>query len=207
MKRLYLFSSNLELDAALAGGDRPDDVDVAGVGVVDAGIGTARALERHSPDEIVFIGTAGAFDGRGVGVGEVVVAERAIILSGDVIRGSMRLPSLLASSVDADDAFAHSLCHALTDCGAPASLRTIGCTLGVTEDETLASTLTGWHGADAENLEAFAVLRACHDRVRCGVVLSITNIVGPNGGDGWRRNFSSGMRETYYNVRRTIIER
>lgn len=206
MKRLYLFSSDLELEAALAGNHRPADVDVAGVGLVDAAIGTTRALYRHAPDEIVFIGTAGAFQGRGVSVGELVIARRAVVLSGDVARGAMRLPSLLASSVNGDEEFARSILSRLSKSGTSTSLRTIGSTLGVTEGADLSSTLNSWEGADVENLEAFGVMRACQDRVRCVVVLSITNVVGPGGGQGWRSNFVNGMRVAYGSVRRALAE-
>lgn len=201
MRRLYLFSSNLELDAALAGDRKPHDLDVAGVGLVDAAIGTARALERHTPEEVIFIGTAGAFEGRNIAIGDLMLARRVIVLSGDLVSAGMRLPSLLWSGTDGDEQLTRRIARGLAKHGRIPSTGTVGCTLGVTENAGLATALSGWQDADVENLEAFGLLRACHGRARCAVVLGVTNIVGPGGGDGWRANFSTAMRDAYLAIR------
>jgi len=194
-RRLYLFSSDVERVPALDGcGDGDFVVDIAGVGLVDAAIGAARAVQRHAPSEVVYVGTAGVFAGCGLDVGDALVPVNAVILSGDVARREMRLPGLLASEANADPTLSKILADTLRMAGMRVGAGLVGCTLGITESTELEQALRRSNDPVAENLEAFSVLRACQGIVPCAVVLGMTNIVGPGGGIGWKANYASTMK-------------
>jgi nucleoside phosphorylase len=192
---LYLFSSALERDAAF-----PDGVDngaltgVTGVGLVDAGIGTANAIHDVRPDAIVFLGTCGAHRTSGLVIGDIVFASTVSLSSGDVARGEMRIPSLIPSELWCSQSLGHVLAqHAETPTGRFVTSARVSCTLGITESDALAGTLAEASRADVENLEAFAVVRAAAE-LRAAVILGVTNIVGVDGGRDWQLNYMSIMQ-------------
>jgi nucleoside phosphorylase len=192
--RLYLCSSAIERDAAFPDGV-PEGVlcEITGVGLIDAAIGTARHCERHRPSEVIFLGTCGAHRASGVGVGDIVVASEVAIGSGDVVAGTMRLPSLLVARLAADPGLSGELLETFVGSGSSARMATVSCTLGITESDALADALRAHDLSDVENLEAFPVLRAAGD-IPTAVILGVTNIVGEGGGAGWRANFRGMMR-------------
>ena len=179
---LWLFSSSLERDAAFPQGV-PGGLltDTTGVGLVEAGIGSARAIDRHAPDGVIYVGTCGAFRHGGAAVGALAIPETVIILSGDAVRGEMRLPTLLSAREEADRALIERLRTAAGEVGYEGG--TLACTFGITEESRLADLLEDASAARFENLEAFSVLRASGP-IPCAVLLGITNIVGPGGGSG-----------------------
>jgi len=195
--RLYLFSSDLERRPARL--DRIGSVltDVVGVGLIESAIGTARAIQRHRPSEVVFVGTAGAYPGSRFGVGDVIVPMSATVISGDLARGEMRAPALLTTDAVPDRALSANVTTVLRRNGLRADAGTVGCTLGVTEAAELALTLAAFRESDAENLEAFGVIRACVGVVPCAVALGITNIVGPHGGTDWKSNYHDSMARLF----------
>jgi adenosylhomocysteine nucleosidase len=191
---LLLFSSDLERDAAFPGG-LPGDLltGITGVGLIEAAIGTARLLDRHHPPSVIFLGTCGAHRESGIAIGEIVVASEVTIGSGDVARGSMRIPTLMAARLAADASLSDMILDAARRRGGAARKGTVSCTLGITEDDELARSLNASGSGEVENLEAFSVVRACED-IPVAVVLGVTNIVGSGGGRDWAANYRAMMR-------------
>lgn len=184
---LLLFSSALELAAVFPEGAEHDEmIAIAGVGPIDAALGTLRACELHRPSRVIFVGTCGAHRASGIAIGEVVVSRAATIGSGDVARGQMRLPGLLASRIDCDTALLAGLAGA-------ARPVTVSSTLGITESDELAGLLWNSGSGEVENMETFPVIRAAGD-IPAVAVLGVTNLVGPGGGADWRKNYGEMMR-------------
>lgn len=190
---LYLFSCDIELNAAFPDGI-PDGLNVAitGVGLVDAALGTAAAIARYRPEAIAFLGTCGAHRGSGLSVGDLVIASGAALGSGDVVRGGMRLPKIMASRLQTDEVLSARFTDVATADGMAPRSAWISCTLGVTENDQLASALRGHDGSEAENLEVFSVLRAAGS-IPVTALLGVTNIVGAGGGADWAANYRSMM--------------
>ncbi len=193
---LLLFSSRLERDAAF-----PEGVPaglphaIAGIGLVDAALGTARAVAEASPDAILFLGTCGAHRGAEIAVGDIILADDVRIGSGDVASGRMRIPSLLKSTLRADDLLAEAVIEAASEQGfTPLPRRaSVSCTLGITENDDLAERLRAYDGSETENLEAFSLLAAAGG-IPTAILLGVTNIVGAEGGRGWVANYGRMMR-------------
>ena len=185
--RLWLFSSNIERDAAFPG-RLPSglQIGVTGVGLVDAGIATVELVRQFEPAEIVYFGTCGAYKGSGLSVGDVVVGGAVLLGSGDTIRKEMRIPKLLPSELECSPELTANLVSSSSE------LRRVRvvCTLGITERDVLAETLSGL--GDVENLELFSVLRAAGGVPVAGI-LGVTNIVGAGGGKGWLANYKTLM--------------
>jgi hypothetical protein len=191
---LALFSSRIEYEAAFPDGD-PDGLTtgICGVGLVDAGIGAARLIDGYDPAIVLFAGTCGAHrSSDGLSVGDLTLVSEAGIGSGDLSRGTMRVPTLLPSTVTIDRELNERLLPYLGSGNTPQPVR-CSCTLGVTEDDGLAEELSRYDRSEVENLELFSVLRAAGDRP-AAAVMGITNIVGRNGGEQWRANFRSMMK-------------
>lgn len=165
---------------------------LTGVGLIDAALGTAAAIARYRPDAIVFLGTCGAHSGSGLAVGDLVVASGAALGSGDIARGWMRLPKIMASRLQTDEVLSARFTDVATADGMAPRSAWVSCTLGVTENDQLASALRGHDGSEAENLEVFPVLRAAGD-IPATALLGVTNIVGTGGGADWAANYRSMM--------------
>lgn len=196
---LLLFSSDLERDAAF-----PDGIPagvataVVGIGLIDAALGTAAVLhEPAAADGVLFVGTCGAHHESGIAIGEIVLARRARLSSGDVSRGEMRLPSLVADAVAADETLVAMLAERAAASGGAVPVVAVSCALGITESDVLAALIAA-EGA-VENMEVFAVLRAASlasPPVPAAALLGVTNMVGPEGGREWRERFREMMRLT-----------
>lgn len=196
MKRtLFLFSSNIEKDAVFANGD-PEGITtgITGVGLIDAGIGTTRIIEQQKPEQIIFMGTCGAYPDSMLAIGDVLVADEVMIGSGDIACGWMRFPKLLPDRLKCNRLLSHAI---ITRAGGYNESHIhrgdVACTLGITEMDELAESLHEHDEADVENLEAFSVLRAAGD-IPTAVVLGVTNIVGSRGGRDWAKNYKRMMR-------------
>jgi nucleoside phosphorylase len=157
-----------------------------GVGLVEAAAGTARALAERRPRAVVLIGTAGVYLAAGrddLAIGAVAVARGLRLASLAVASGAAYLPELVPSSLAASA----RLGRVLVARGAP--IADVACPLGITRTRAAADTLARATGAALENLEAFAVARACaRARVPFGAVLGVTNAVGPRAQPQWRAN-------------------
>ena len=66
--------------------------ELVGIGLVEAALGAARAIDVHRPSEVVLLGTAGAYPGSGLEIGDVVVGGEILLgaASGDLVEGMPR---------------------------------------------------------------------------------------------------------------------
>lgn len=144
-----------------------------GIGLCDALLGTAELIRARGPDRLVFIGTAGALPGSGLGIGAVVFAREARLGDAALMLGlgySPRHPGPLAG-------------------GSIAGVQGVGVVtnLAITTDAALAARYAG--AAQVEHMEAYGFALACE---RAGVawscVLGITNHVGPDAHAQWLAN-------------------
>lgn len=197
MGTLILFAAAMERDAAAPWLQFSDDMSVAiglcGVGLVDAGIGTARLVDQHRPNLVVFLGTCGAYPGSAVSIGDLVVTSAAHLVTGDLLSGMMRLPELIPSRIEADRDLVETYSLLLGRTGTPPRLCEVATTPGITTNYDLAGLVVRGGPCTVENLEAYAVLRAAQD-VPTVVLLGVTNMVSPKGGEDWRSNYPEMMK-------------
>lgn len=161
------------------------DVRFAGVGIglVDAAVGTARALLVHRPRSALLIGTCGAFEGRGLGIGDVGVATMVSWVDAAYVAGHAALPPSVAVAIESDPSVADAARRAGGQCVQ------IATTSSITTDAGLAAHLRAT--GDVEHLEAFAFARACATAsppVPWTIVLGVANMVGPEGREQWKAN-------------------
>jgi purine-nucleoside phosphorylase len=161
-----------------------------GVGLVEAAEGTARALAKLRPRALILVGTAGRYPGNDApGVGQVAIVGRSILACGDAEAGRAYWPAPLPRTTEPTQKA--RLAGALArSSGAP--IVDVACPLAITRATSLARSLGRSTGAQLENLEAFAVLRAAAAAgVPCAAVLGVTNVVGPAAHAEWRRHAAS----------------
>ena len=133
------------------------------------------------PRAVVLVGTCGAYPGKGLGVGDVVVARSILLLEPAVLDDEAAFPEPMSARVEAHAAMSAAI--------AAAGGRTedVGTTLAVTTSDALAVRLGRGSGAAVEHLEAFAVATACAmQRVPVAAVLAVANAVGSTGRSDWR---------------------
>jgi nucleoside phosphorylase len=158
-----------------------------GIGLVAAARGAALALRSHfEPRAAVFVGTCGAYAGRGVAVDEVVVARRILLVSTAETEARGAFPAPMRTELEASgplvDALAATASHAVT----------VATTLTVTTDDALAANVAARRGCDVEHLEAFAVAEACLEaQVPFAIVLGVANLVGSTAREQWKQNHLS----------------
>ncbi len=149
-----------------------------GVGLVEAAAGLERALAELRPARVVLVGTAGAFGG-GAGAGAIVVARGARL----ILREGEYAPQPMVLDARADAPFAESLAKKLN-----APLVEVTSPLGITQTDAEAARLRAM-GGEVEQLECFAVLRACaRAAVPATAIFAIANRVGANAATEWRQN-------------------
>jgi len=148
----------------------------AGIGLVDAASRMAELLLRHSPAEVVFLGTCGSAR-PDLTIGDVVVATSVTLFAGpgaELVGESEILVPMEGALRDA-----------LVASGATPA--TVVNTLGVTVNSDHAKHVAAC--GDVEHLEAFAIARVCAGaNVPCAIVLGIANEVGAKGREQWRAN-------------------
>src|SRR5258706_2619725 len=103
-----------------------------GVGVVAAAAATASALSEVVPNAMVFVGTCGAYAGRGLAIGDVVVGRRVRLVSTAVIEGRAATPAPMRDELEPGE----PLLDALARCGARKV--DVATTLAITTDDQLA---------------------------------------------------------------------
>ena len=150
-----------------------------GVGLPAAAVGTARALAGRSPKAVVLLGTCGAFPGRGLAIGDVVVAAGVRLASAAVARGEGSMPPAMLDVLACD--------------AAPLGVRgrsvQVATTLAVTTTGELAAAMAASTGCDVEHLEAYAVALACREAgVPFLAILAVANDVGPQGRAQWAQH-------------------
>lgn len=147
--------------------------EVVGVGPVVAAANAARLLERHHPERVVLIGTAGAYAG-GPPIGQAIAASRVALSWGIAAMGLGYVPRA-PEPVDCDKTMLARLDlprHPVLTVGA------------ITTDRTVARRIAD--GYTVEHLEAFGVAIACQQAgVPFVTVLGITNDVGPDAHVQW----------------------
>jgi nucleoside phosphorylase len=157
---------------------------IVGVGPVEAAAGAARAIALLEPRMVVLVGTAGVYAARGgPTIGEAVLVRRAALASLAAASGAGYLPAPVPDSQDTDAGLRRELG------GAHLPAVDVACPTAITRTRAAATTLARHTGAAIENLEAFAVARACaRAQVPFAAVLGITNRVGPKAHEEWRRH-------------------
>jgi nucleoside phosphorylase len=156
----------------------------AGIGLVAAARGAALALRSFEPSAAVFVGTCGAYAGRGVSIGEVVVGRRIFLRSTAEAEARGAFPAPMRTDLEASEPLSSALAGA-------ARRVTVATTLAITTDDSLASKIAD-RGSDVEHLEAFAVADACAEaNVPFAIVLGVANVVGSTARDEWRRHHQS----------------
>ena len=164
----------------------PVVLDTVGVGLVEAAIGATASIEKHRPQKLVLIGTAGVFPAARAAhpIGSVAVATTIHLASQAVVEKSAYLPSTLPARLDTHRGLTRAI-QRISD--APDA--TVLCPLGITRTTRLARQRQRNPGAQLENLEAFAIARAAaRARIPFTAVLGISNIVGPQGHTQWQAN-------------------
>jgi futalosine hydrolase len=155
----------------------------AGVGLVEAAIGTTAAIAEVSPDAVMFIGTAGIYSGRrpDLSLAGVVAARRLLLAADGVATGDAYLPPALPARQET------TLALRRIAAAAGLLLADVACPIAITSRSPALG-----HGAtscDVENLEAFAVARAAATAgLPFAAILGISNPVGPFAHAAWKRN-------------------
>jgi nucleoside phosphorylase len=147
----------------------------AGVGLVEAAIGAARAVDEVKPRAVVFVGTAGVYPPSPLAIGTAVVARRLTLVSTAALRQEGYLPAVLPTVAQTDRRLRKMAGLPLAD---------VVCPLAITRTAAAARRLAA--AGALENLEAFAVARAAGE-IPFTAVLGISNAVGPKAHAQWRR--------------------
>jgi futalosine hydrolase len=160
-----------------------------GIGLPAAGVGTARALSGRSPKGVVLVGTCGAFPGRGLSIGDLVVAAGVRLGSAAVARGEGAMPPPMDAALPCDPSLLR----------VPGKSVQIATTLAVTTTDELAAAMAHSTACDVEHLEAYAVALACRAAgVPFLAVLAVANEVGARGRAQWaehHRRVSDALAE------------
>jgi futalosine hydrolase len=171
----------------------------AGIGAVDAAVGTAAAIAASRPSRVIFVGTAGVYGNAaraGLPIGSVAVAGAMVCVSTAALRGEAYLPAPTTLRAETHARLRAVLGTAAAEAGTPRSLNcSVACPLAITRSAALARRIVAATGADLENLEAFAVARAAAAAgVDFAAVLGVANRVGPTGHAQWRRHHRAASR-------------
>lgn len=157
-----------------------------GVGLVAAAVGATRALAAWSPRAIVFVGTAGAY-APSPAIGTVGIADQIMLASTAAARGDGFLPAPMPTRLATSPSVSRQLLAAAVSLPRAVARRVnVANPLAITRSLALARRLALGTGAEAENLEVFAVASAARSlRVPFAAVLGIANRVGPAGHRQW----------------------
>ena len=174
-----------ELRRALVGSACEKRVQCAtvGIGLVEAALGTAAALERYRPTAAIPIGTCGSYGGTSVANLDVDVASRFVLADAAGASGKAAFVGTMAESCLPED----GIVSALADGSDGTHRRAVGTTLGITTDDEVAAIMAAHGNLLAEHLEAYAFAVACvRAKVPFGIALGVANRVGATGRDEWR---------------------
>lgn len=151
-----------------------------GVGLIEAAVGAARAIDETGPRAIVLVGTAGRYAARSraLAIGTAAVVSRVRIASAAAATSRGYFPKPMPTELACDERLVAEL---------GASEITVACPLAITSAVALARRIATTTGAELENLEAFAVAAAARAaNVPFAAALGIANAVGPNAHAEWR---------------------
>jgi purine-nucleoside phosphorylase len=155
----------------------------AGVGMVEAALGTARAIAEQRVGAVIFVGTAGVYPNasKELRTGTAALASRLHLLSLGEISGAAYRPDVMPSHIEPDS----DLAGVLAATGDLPSAR-VACPVAITRDAATALQIAQSTHAELENLEAFAAARAAAKAgVPFAAVLGISNAVGPSAHQQW----------------------
>jgi nucleoside phosphorylase len=157
-----------------------------GVGLVEAGIATARLLAAYQPSGVLLVGTAGVYPGQaaGLALASAAIAGRIRLLANILGGKHAFLPAIVPMEAKSTPALARVLYKAT---GLPSA--DVACPLGITATTRAATTAAALSGCALENLEAFAVARAAAAaKLPFAAILGIANHVGPGGHGEWEQH-------------------
>lgn len=156
----------------------------AGIGLVEAGIGAARAIADTRPDAVIFVGTAGLYPGKrdSLAVGGAVVARQVSLISFAALRDQAYFPPALPDTLETD----LPLRRALARFG-KIPVADVACPLAITTARVAARGVATSTRCAVENLEAFAIARAARTaQLPFAAVLGLSNKVGPTAHAEWK---------------------
>ncbi|MGZ3421352.1 MAG: phosphorylase family protein [Polyangiales bacterium] len=160
-----------------------------GVGIPNATAGTTQRLLQLRPRAVVLVGTAGAYPGSGVNVGEVLVARRAILVDPVEVERRGAMPEPMGRTIECNPMLSLGLG------GGRPPQADVANTLGVTTDDQLAARIGPATSCKAENLEAFGIANACAlQGIPFAGVFGISNRVGSTGREEWRSHHKAASQ-------------
>jgi nucleoside phosphorylase len=169
-----------------------------GVGLIEAGIVTARLLQQHQPNAVLLVGTSGVYPGQSTGfsLDGAVIAARIRLLPQNLPGKHAFLPAILPTEARSTPTLARNLRKAT---GLPSA--DVACPLGITATIEAATSAAKLSGCALENLEAFAVARAAATaKVPFAAILGIANHVGPSGHSEWKRHAKAAAKSACQGV-------
>jgi len=171
-----------------------------GVGMVEAGIATARLIDQHQPSTVLLVGTAGVYPGQSTELvlDRAAIAQRICLLPQLLPGKHAFLPAVVPTEARSSPALARALRKATALPHAD-----VACPLGITATARAAKTAAEISGCALENLEAFAVARAAAvARVPFAAIVGIANHVGPSGHREWEKHAKAAAE----NACRAVVE-
>lgn len=161
-----------------------------GVGLIEAAIGTARAIGEIRPARLIFVGTAGRYPRTtpSLATGQAALAGRVQLASGEVLREEAYFPRPLPTAIDTDEGLRRAIAAA-----ALLPVADVACPLAITSSRASARRLAGGSQCSLENLEVFAVARAAAP-LPFAAVLGISNEVGPQAHAEWKTFAATASR-------------
>jgi nucleoside phosphorylase len=169
-----------------------------GVGLIEAGIATARLLQQHQPSAVLLVGTSGVYPGQAtwLNLDGAVIAARIRLLPQILPGKHAFLPAILPTEARSTPALARTLRKAT---GLPSA--DVACPLGITATTEAATSAAELSGCALENLEAFAVARAAAmAKVPFAAILGIANHVGPSGHREWEKHAKAAAKSACQGV-------
>jgi futalosine hydrolase len=157
----------------------------AGVGLVEAAIGTTAAIAEVRPDAVMFVGTAGSYPGSrpDLALAGVVAARRLVLSADGVATGDAYMPPPLPATQ------VTTLTLRRIAAAAGLLMADVACPLAITSRPAAVGRHARALACDVENLEAFAVARAAATGgLPFVAILGISNAVGPSAHATWKRN-------------------
>ncbi len=112
-----------------------------GIGLSAAAVGTVSALAEFEPRAVVFVGTCGAYAGRGPSIGEAVVGRKVHLVSVAEVEGRADFPEPMRTELDLDGMLADALASA------GARQVTVATTVAITTDDLLAEQIAARRGS------------------------------------------------------------
>ena len=169
-----------------------------GVGMVEAGIATARLIHEHKASAVLLVGTAGVYPGQPAtfGLAGATIAGRIRLLPQVLFGKHAFLPAIVPTEAKSTPALGRALRKATG-----LSCADVACPMGITATTKAAKAAAELSGCALENLETFAVARAAAvAKIPFAAILGIANRVGPSGHREWERHAKAAARSACQGV-------